>query len=69
MLAGCRAFGALLGAVDLLLKLVLLCFIFHSVDLLKLILNSCSWEGVGRKGGYSGGGMVCSPLPVPQHVT
>lgn len=69
MLPRCCAFDVLLGALDLLLKLILLCFIFHSIDLLKLILNSCCREGVGRKGAYSGEGMGCSPLPVPQHIT
>jgi len=50
MLAGCHAFGALLGTVDLLLKLILLCFIFHSIDMLKLIFNAHDQEGVGSRG-------------------
>lgn len=65
MLVGFCALGALLGAVDLLLKLILLCFTFCSIDLLKLILNSRSWEGMGRKGGSSGQGWGAPPSLLP----
>lgn len=33
-----------------------LCSVSHRVDLLRLILSSCSWEEMGRKGVYSGQG-------------
>lgn len=65
VLAGCRVFRELLGATNFLLKLTVLCFIFHSINMLTVILNLCIWEGVGRKRGYSAEGMGCSSLPVP----
>lgn len=67
---GCHAFGALPGAVHLLLKLIPLCFVFHSVDLLKLILSSRSWEGVGREEGvfqWERDGMLSPPCPPAHH--
>lgn len=64
VLVGFCALSALLRAVDLLLKLILLCFVSHRVDLLRLILRSCSWAGMGWKR-VTVGRAGCSPLPVP----
>lgn len=49
------------------MNLILLCFIFHSTDLLKLTLNSHSQKGVGEKEGYRGEGMAFSSLPPLEH--
>lgn len=58
VLVGFCALGALLHAVDLLLKLILLCFVLHSIDLLKLI-----WKSTGK--GWGGRGWQWAGLGAP----